>query len=330
MVRRPAVLHLQLCFLGGYHVVFTNCADGAARAGGHGHRLFLPAQRPSERAGHAALKTVIGNITLPVVLFNAFLTAEYNAGLVLGFAVVFTACCIACAAGYALRPLVAPHGRFLPFLMSSFEVGMLGYALYGLLAGENGSLSTLAMFDIGQTLFAYTVWLALLKVAGGERADAKSLLKNMFTNPAFCGMALGIVLGGAGRGQMGAGLACLRHCHRAYQLPFGAHGLPDSDCGGLRVLAEGQPAAPVLITVALRLAVMAALCAVSALVVFRFLPFDKLTMAALLVLFSLPAPFIIPLFADVGDDAEYVSTSYSAQTLATMLCFVAIAVYTMA
>ena len=79
-----------------------------------------------------------------------------------------------------------------------------------------------------------------------------------------------------------------------------------------------------------RLAVMAALCAVSALVVFRFLPFDKLTMAALLVLFSLPAPFIIPLFADVGDDAEYVSTSYSAQTLATMLCFVAIAVYTMA
>ena len=28
--------------------------------------------------GHAALKTVIGNITLPVVLFNAFLTAEYN------------------------------------------------------------------------------------------------------------------------------------------------------------------------------------------------------------------------------------------------------------
>lgn len=87
---------------------------------------------------------------------------------------------------------------------------------------------------------------------------------------------------------------------------------------------------PVLTTVALRLAVMAALCAAAALVVFRFLPFDKLTMAALLVLFSLPAPFIIPLFADVGDDAEYVSTSYSAQTLATMLCFVGIAVYTMA
>ena len=71
--------------------------------------------------GHAALKTVIGNITLPVVLFNAFLTAEYNAGLLLGFAVVFTACGIACAAGYALRPLVAPHGRFLPFLMHCYS-----------------------------------------------------------------------------------------------------------------------------------------------------------------------------------------------------------------
>ena len=276
--------------------------------------------------GHAALKTVIGNITLPVVLFNAFLTAEYNAGLLLGFAVVFTACGIACAAGYALRPLVAPHGRFLPFLMSSFEVGMLGYALYGLLAGENGSLSTLAMFDIGQTLFAYTVWLALLKVAGGERADAKGLLKNMFTNPAFCGMALGIVLGALGVGKwvqaspvsgivtelisfLSAPTACLILIVVGYELSLKVSLLR-----------------PVLITVALRLAVMAALCAV----VFRFLPFDKLTMAALLVLFSLPAPFIIPLFADVGDDAEYVSTSYSAQTLATMLCFVGIAVYTMA
>lgn len=274
--------------------------------------------------GHAALKTVIGNITLPVVLFNAFLTAEYNAGLLLGFAVVFTACGIACAAGYALRPLVAPHGRFLPFLMSSFEVGMLGYALYGLLAGENGSLSTLAMFDIGQTLFAYTVWLALLKVAGGERADAKGLLKNMFTNPAFCGMALGIVLGALGVGKwvlaspvsgivtelisfLSAPTACLILIVVGYELSLKVSLLR-----------------PVLITVALRLAVMAAL------VVFRFLPFDKLTMAALLVLFSLPAPFIIPLFADVGDDAEYVSTSYSAQTLATMLCFVGIAVYTMA
>ena len=220
--------------------------------------------------GHAALKTVIGNITLPVVLFNAFLTAEYNAGLVLGFAVVFTACCIACAAGYALRPLVAPHGRFLPFLMSSFEVGMLGYALYGLLAGENGSLSTLAMFDIGQTLFAYTVWLALLKVAGGERADAKSLLKNMFTNPAFCGMALGIVLGALGVGKwvlaspvsgivtelisfLSAPTACLILIVVGYEFSLKASLLR-----------------PVLITVALRLAVMAALCAVSALVVFRF------------------------------------------------------------
>ncbi len=279
--------------------------------------------------GHAALKTVIGNITLPVVLFNAFLTAEYNAGLLLGFAVVFTACGIACAAGYALRPLVAPHGRFLPFLMSSFEVGMLGYALYGLLAGENGSLSTLAMFDIGQTLFAYTVWLALLKVAGGERADVKGLLKNMFTNPAFCGMALGIVLGALGVGKwvlaspvsgivtelmsfLSAPTACLILIVVGYELSLKVSLLR-----------------PVLTTVALRLAVMAALCA-AALVVFRFLPFDKLTMAALLVLFSLPAPFIIPLFADVGDDAEYVSTSYSAQTLATMLCFVGIAVYTMA
>ena len=36
---------------------------------------------------------------------------------------------------------------------------------------------------------------------------------------------------------------------------------------------------------------------------------------ALMLQYTLPAPFIIPLFADLGDDAEYVSTTLSMGTV---------------
>ena len=115
---------------------------------------------------HAGLKAIIGDILLPVVLFNAFFTAQYDGKLVLVFVLVFAGCLISLLAGYALRRFVAPYGRFMPLLMTSFEGGMLGYALYGLLVGRE-HLATYAMVDIGQTMFAYTVFLAALKSAEG-------------------------------------------------------------------------------------------------------------------------------------------------------------------
>lgn len=54
---------------------------------------------------------------------------------------------------------------------------------------------------------------------------------------------------------------------------------------------------------------------------FHLFPFDRELEIALMVLYALPAPFIIPIFSDVGKDGEYVSTSLSAHTLVTVIHF---------
>jgi len=46
-----------------------------------------------------------------------------------------------------------------------------------------------------------------------------------------------------------------------------------------------------------------------------------------MVLYSLPAPFIIPMFADLGDDSEYVSTTLSVNTVVTIILFVFISAF---
>ena len=143
---------------------------------------------------HAGLKAIIGDILLPVVLFRAFFTAQYGGKLLLVFALVFLSCLLALLAGFALKRFVRPYDRFMPLLMTSFEGGMLGYALFALLAGQDQT-ATYAMVDIGQTMFAYTVFLAALKSAEGGRMSPGAMLQNMLSNKACIGMLLGILLG---------------------------------------------------------------------------------------------------------------------------------------
>ena len=83
----------------------------------------------------------------------------------------------------------------------------------------------------------------------------------------------------------------------------------------------------VLITVVTRLAIMAVLLVAVSEIVTGIFGYDKELEVALMVLYSLPAPFIIPMFADLGDDSEYVSTTLSVNTVVTIILFVFISAF---
>lgn len=279
-----------------------------------------------DMAGLAGIKNVIGGVMLPVTLFNAFMTAEYNLRVVVVFLVVFIGFGIAIGVGFLLRPFVKPYGKFLPFLLASAEGGMLGYALYGLIVG---SQSGFAVVDLGQTVFAYTVWLGLLTSVDGGKVEAKALLKNMFSNKCFVGMALGIIVGATGLG----GVIMNSVAGGVVSSTINMITAPISALVLLMVGYELNPKmeliVPVAKTIVLRLIIMAALLIGSNLIIFNIFEFDKNLEIALMVLYALPAPFIIPIFSDVGEDGEYVSTSLSVHTLVTVVLFIAIVAYSL-
>ena len=277
-------------------------------------------------AGLKGLKDIIGGVMLPVTLFNAFMTAEYNLRVLVVFLVVFAGFVVAIGIGFLLRPFVKPYGKFLPFLLASAEGGMLGYALYGLIVG---SQSGFASVDLGQTVFAYTVWLGLLTSVDGGKVEPKALLKNMFSNKCFLGMALGIVAGASGIGglimnSMAGGI--VSSVIRMITTPVSAIVLL---MVGYELNLKMKLIVPVAKTIFFRLVIMAILLIASNLIIFSIFPFDKNLEIALMVLYALPAPFIIPIFSEVGEDGEYVSTSLSVHTLVTVVLFGVIVAYSL-
>ena len=278
---------------------------------------------------HAGLKAIVGDILLPVVLFQAFFTADYGKRMLLVFVLVFVGYGAALAAGYALRRFVKPYDRFMPLLMTSAEGGMLGYALYALLCGADQT-KTYAMVDIGQTVFAYTVFLTALKAAGGEKMTPKFIVKNIVTNKACIGMLSGIVLGALGVYRAIDGTAAGEIVSSLLSFITAPTSALILIIMGYQLHASKQLLRPVLTTMGLRLGVLAVVCAAVSGILFAVIPFDKGLLLALMLQYSLPAPFIIPLFADMGDDAEYVSTTLSLGTVLAVLLFFLLTAFSLA
>ena len=244
--------------------------------------------------------------------------------LVLVFAVVYAGFILALLGGYATRKFCSPYGRLSPLLMTAAEGGMLGYALYGVLVGNQSEFATV---DIGNTFFAYTIYLAAMKGSSGEKLTPKFMITNMLTNKCCMGMLLGIVLGATGVGQ-------LVLSSNVGGIVSGLIGMITAPTSAIVLITVGYELnlemdllKPVLKSTLVRLVLMAGVCVLSSLVIFALVPFDKNLLIAMMILYSLPAPFIIPMFSDVKEDGNYISTSLSAYTLLTIVLYALISVY---
>lgn len=277
-----------------------------------------------DEAGLNGLKKIISKICLPVVLFNAFFNAPYDSKTILVFLVVYFGFLVSLGCGFLLKRYVSPYGRFFPFLLTCAEGGMLGYALYGILLGQQTSF---AIVDLGQTVFAYTIFLGTLKYVDSKTVSIKALVKNMATNPCFLGMFFGIILGLTN-------IDTLVHASKFSGILVSVLEMIMLPTGSIVLIIVGYELSlkidlivPVLKTVFFRLLVMSILLFLAIYIISSTVGLDREIFFALLILYSLPAPFVIPIFANVGKDAPYISTTVSIHTLFTLLLFTIISIF---
>lgn len=273
-----------------------------------------------DRAGINALKKVAVDIALPAVMFSAFATAEYSLKSVCVPLIMFAVCCIALFLGFRLCRRLKIAGRLSPYVSAGFEAGMLGYALFAILfPGEK--VSSFAMVDLGQVLFVFTVYKILL--AG--KSNAGDALKEALSSPTVWAILLGLLVGATG----------------LYDVlkPSGISSVLDAltdfvsaPTSVLILLAIGYDLSPAQIQwkkigaiMGLRLGISAALLGV-VLLVDHLLLGHMMHTGALLLMFILPPPYVLPVFADVEEERADVSSALSALTFVSILLYAVLAV----
>ncbi len=267
------------------------------------------------RDGVDTLKKVIINLTLPFVLFDAFATADYSLEAMIQPVLIFLICVVSLMLGHLLIRMAKMPSRLAPFLNAGFEAGMLGFSLFALLFPDE-SASKFAMLVMGQELFVFTIYKSMLV----GKSDLRSILRDMAATPTLWALVLGVLVGATGLYQ---------------QLTvWGVAGIVDSltsfvsaPTGMIILLSVGYdlvlkeiPWKKTVGLVALRLLIMGLMLGILILLnrtVLHGIIFE----GAAVLLFILPPPYVIPIFADEPGERVQISSALSAMTVVSMVLF---------
>lgn len=122
--------------------------------------------------GIEGLQALVMNFTLPISLFYTFYRASIKADTVIFPVTFFIVTAGGIFAGRLLCKLVKEKDVYFPFTLTGYEAGMLGYALFGILLG-NDKITQFALMDIGHVLAIFTVYVAMVKKCRWKPSDGR-------------------------------------------------------------------------------------------------------------------------------------------------------------
>ncbi len=275
------------------------------------------------------LKKLIVNITLPAALFLAFARVTIEARYVLIAASVFGACWLVWLLGRWLGPALGIRSAYFPSLITGFEAGMLGYAIYGAVYGAE-NLYKFGIVDLGQVLFVFFVLVpGLARMSSGPVSFRVTLLGFLKTPVILA------ILGGLLFNQLG--LPAIFAAAPLLDSVLEMLGLLGSMTTPLVALVIGyglalEPGAlrgPV-VTAGVRLLIWLALGIPFAVwIVGRMLGLDTAFQAAVMTMALLPGPFVIPMFMPHAgeDEYAYVVNTLTVGTLVTLFAYALVPVF---
>ena len=276
--------------------------------------------------GCAQIKTLVSIVLIPVILFNAFLFADYSRESLAVIIVFFAAMLAVFGIGFLIRPLLPERGKYLPFVFGTVEGGTVGYPLLAMLYGTRG-MSDMAILDAAHTAFLFLIAIPLLQAVDGSEPDLRKILKRAVLSPAFLSMVFGVVLGLLGVDSW----LMASPVYSIYQSVVDFLSAPAAVLIlitlGYNISVRSDLLRPVLFTAFTRLVTMGIFCVLSSLIIFRFMLYSREWQTALIIAFSLPASYSIPLFAKIRGHRDYVSTAISFETVVTLIVFAAVSVF---
>jgi hypothetical protein len=222
-----------------------------------------------------------------------------------------------------LKPRIAPQHDYFPFLMTGFELGMLGISLFGSAYGL-ANLPFIAVIALGHELFIWFVFLPLLLAKRDGIQQSSELVKSFLKSPVIIGILAGIAGSLLGwqdllfqwpiTGGMMTTFGFLANLTIPLILIVVGYGIK-LDWAGTREASR---------VVATRLIILLPLALFINVFVLRGLlhltqPYET----ALFVLMMMPPPFIIPLFMRKEAVAEqrYVNNTLALYTLVSIIIF---------
>ncbi len=270
------------------------------------------------------LKKVVINISLPAVLFLAFSKVSLQPGYMIIVLVMFTACVLALFLGRLLRHILRMPSPFFPTLMTGFEAGMMGYAIFGAVFGAE-NIYKFGIIDLGQVTFVFFVLVTILeRQSAAEPKPLTTVALNFFKTPVILAILLGVLANQVGAAAWMAANPLTGSISGTLEM-LGALTTPlIAMVIGYEMRLQKSGLIRPLVSIAVRQAIWVPFgLLLNILLLQGVLHLDRSFQAALMTMMVLPPPFVTPLFMQEAQahDREYVVNTLSLSTLVTLIAF---------
>lgn len=266
------------------------------------------------REGVDTLKKVIINLTLPFALFASFATAEYTLHSLIVPVIIFITCTIMLGLGFLVIRITRTKSKLSPFLASGFEAGMLGIPLFSLLFP--GQASQFAILILGQEIFVFTLYKMLLT----GKTSPKAIIKDFLTSPTLIAVILGLIVGATGLFNKLEDWGVAGIVTSVTDFLSAPTAMIILLTVGYDLVLKEIPWKKTVGMLGMRLGIAGAMLALLILLN-RTLLNGMIFEGAAVLLFMLPPPYVIPVFADEPSERVQISSALSALTLVTMVLF---------
>ena len=277
--------------------------------------------------GVANMKVLVTNVMLPVAIFHALATAEYNKETGILILIMLIMLIVSFSLGFVLKPfLKGKYQRYLPFMVSVYEGGLMAYPLYTSLCGSE-NLSHVAVLDIAGLLFGFSIYMGMLgQVEDGRKIDVKKLFSSAIRTPAFIASVLGII----------AGLSNIIII--LLDSPFGGvyqsvENILTTSVTAIILLVVGYSMElnanllkPCITTILIRMILQGVMMAGVLFAVHSLVGDSQIVNLAIITYMSSPATFSMQTFMKDEEGSAYVSTTNSMYCLVSILVYIILAV----
>ncbi len=228
--------------------------------------------------------------------------------------------------GQYIGKLLRIRSPYFALMMTGFEMGMFGYAVFVSFQGGEAHLGKIALIDLGQVVFVFTILMALMIKHRDGAAKGSDLLKKIISSPVI----LAII----------AGLAT------SFIAPPHVQSSPIWDTLSEMIDLLAQLTVPPLIAITIgygihikkeligkslktilarRVLLTLFALLLNALVVDSLLGMDRMYQVALMTMFlTPPPPFVISIYmrSDEKGESDYVDNTLSLDTLVSIVAVV--------
>ena len=269
-------------------------------------------------------KKVISNLALPALLLMAFASLELEVRFLQLILLVFASCITMIVLGRGAAGILKIPSPYFSLMMGGFEMGMLGYALFLSLYGQE-HIGTFALMDLGQIIFVFFVLMTLLLKEKEGTSHPADLLKGFLTSPVILAIFSGVIISLI---KPYTTSSPLTDSLRDFLTLLGGVTVPlISLMIGYEMHFDKKGLPLVIKTVLVRKGLLFLL----GLVICRFfirdyMGLDKIYEYALLTMFLLPPPFVIAIYMKQEDkaDLDYVNNTLSLGTVVSVLAVMAV------